>query len=418
MADADSPPREQALERKAMFGIVCGSHLLNHFESSMMGVLYPLMMKELSFGYTELGFITAAYSTISHLLQAIYGFIVPRVKRAVILGLGNLTLGLSVLAVGFAPNYFFVLLTRIIGGLGSSPQHSVGSTMLATYYGGTRGRVLAFHGISGNVGTLLAPILAGLLLGYVGWRVVFWIVGIPCILMGIAYFLFSDILRPASEHSRKSRPAYQGWDAYKKCLQNRNILVVSLVFMAGAAGRGQGVNVTYVIPHFVNDLKVDVTYAAFLFTLLQVGGLVGPIIWGWASDRFHRARTIQISLFLSALTTLWLGWQSSVTAWLLFNLILYGTVVTSRQALTQALLSDIADEKTLDAAFSLYYFIGFISAPVWTLITGWIMDRFGFDYAFTVISTSYLLGMVFLFFLQEPPKHTETVKSVDLEDVQ
>jgi len=417
MAGAARTPRN-SLERKAMFGIVCGSHLLNHFESAMMGVLYPIMMKELSFGYTELGLITATHGMISHLLQATYGFIVPRVKRAVILGLGNITLGLSVVATGFAPSYRFVLLTRLLGGIGSSPQHPVGSTMLATYYGETRGRVLAFHVIAGNLGTLLAPVLAGVLLPYIGWRNLFWIVGIPSVLMGITYFLFSDILRPAPEHGEKSGLAYKGWEAYKKCLQNRNILLISLVLMAGAAGRGQGVNVTYLVSHFVNDLKVDVTYAAFLFTVLQVGGLVGPIIWGWASDRFNRAYTIQASLVLSALATLWLGWQTSATSWLLVNLLLYGTVVTSRQTLTQALLSDIAEEKVLDAAFSLYYFIGFISAPLWTLITGWIMDRFGFGYAFTVISTSYLLGMIFLFFLRQPAKHTVAEKSVDLEDVQ
>ncbi len=384
----------------------------------MLGVLYPLMMKDLGFGYVEIGFITAAHNTVGNLLQATYGFIVPRIKRAVILGVGNIALGLSVLATGLATNYPFVLFTRLLGGVGSSPQHPVGSTMLATYYGEARGRVLALHTIVGNIGTLLAPILAGVLLVYMGWRAVFWIVGVPSILIGIAYFLFSDIVRPSAAHIRKSKLSYEGWEAYKKCLQNRNILVVSLVLMAGAAGRGQGINVTYLVPHFVNDLHVDITYSAFLFTLLQLGGLVGPIIWGWVSDRFNRARTIQASLLLSALSTLWLGWQSSVSPWLLANLLLYGTVVTSRQTLTQALLSDIADEKTLDAAFSLYYFIGFISAPFWTLVTGWIMESYGFGPAFTVISASYLLGMAFLLFLREPLKHTEADKSVDLEESQ
>ena len=141
-----------------------------------------------------------------------------------------------------------------------------------------------------------------------------------------------------------------------------------------------------------------------------------PIAWGWISDRFSRSRTIQVSLFLSALTTLWLAWQSQVSPWLLANLILYGTVVTSRQTLTQALLSDVADERTLDAAFSIYYFLGFISAPFWTLLTGWIMQNYGFSYAFSVISGSYLLGIVVLLFLREPAKHAGVEKSVDLEE--
>ncbi len=418
MQEKSPVPQESPLERKAVFSLVCGTHLFNHFQSSMVGVLYPFMMRELGFGYVEIGFLTAAYNMVGNLLQALYGFIAARVKRAVMLGLGNIALGLSVAATGFAPSYPFVLGTRLFGGVGSSPQHPVGSSILASYYGGSRGQALAVHSIAGNLGTLLAPIFAGFLLVYMGWRAIFYLVGIPSMLMGAACLLFRDQLRPVSPQGRQSRLSYEGWEAYKKCLQNRNILVVSLVLMAGAAGRGQGVNVTYLIPHFVNDLHVEVSHAALLFTLLQLGGLIGPIIWGWISDRFSRSRTIQVSLFLSAITTFWLAWQSRVSPGLLANLILYGTVVTSRQTLTQALLSDVSDERTLDAAFSLYYFIGFLSAPVWTLLTGWIMQRFGFHYAFSVISGSYLLGMAVLLFLREPAKHTEADKSVDLEDPQ
>jgi MFS family permease len=198
----------------------------------------------------------------------------------------------------------------------------------------------------------------------------------------------------------RSRLTPSGWDAYRKCLKNKNILLVSLVLMVGAAGRGQGINETYIMPHFVNDFHVDITHAAFLFTLIQVGSLLGPMIWGWLSDRFDRKLTIQASLFLSALSTFWLGWQQSVSVELLANLVFYGAAVTSRQTLTQALLSDIVDEETLDAAFSLYYFIGFISIPFWTVITGGIMAKYGFGPAFSVISISYLLGMGLLSFLR------------------
>jgi hypothetical protein len=48
-------------------------------------------------------------------------------------------------------------------------------------------------------------------------------------------------------------------------------------------------------------------------------------------------------------------------------------------------------EDLYDAAFSLYYFLGFLSIPFWTLITGGIMAKYGFGPAFSVISTSYLM---------------------------
>ena len=72
--------------------------------------------------------------------------------------------------------------------------------------------------------------------------------------------------------------------------------------------------------------------------------------------------------------------------------------------MTQALLSDLVGEDLFDAAFSLYYFIGFVSIPFWTIITGGVMTKFGFGPAFSVISTSYLLAMSLLVFLRAPTK--------------
>jgi FSR family fosmidomycin resistance protein-like MFS transporter len=399
MNDTQAASTENSLARKTIFSVVCGTHFFNHFQSTMLGVLYPVMMRELGIGLLAIGTLTAAYNTIANIFQAVYGLIAPHVRRATILGIGNLVLGISVLATGFASSYTHILATRVVGGVGSSPQHPAGSAMLATYFGQSRGRALALHSTAGHLGGLLGPILAALLIAYLGWRGIFWTIGILSILAGLSCFAFKESVRPDVTASVRSRHAL-GWGAYKKCLQNKSVLLISLVLMVGAAGRGQGINETYIIPHFVNDLHVDLTHAAFLFTLIQVGSLFGPMIWGWVSDRFDRKLTIQASLLFSALSTLWLGWQESVSAELLANLVFYGAAVTSRQTLTQALLSDIVDEETLDAAFSLYYFIGFISIPFWTVITGGIMAKYGFGPAFSVISTSYLLGMALLSFLR------------------
>lgn len=407
MTEANPAATQNSRERKAICGIVCSSHLVNHFQTSMVAVLFPLMMKDLGFGYVEIGFITTVRGLANQLLQALYGFMVPYVKRAVILGTGNIIVGLSVLATGFASSYPFVLATRTISGVGSSAQHPVGSTMLATHYPEARGRILAFHTTIGNVGSLLAPILAGLLLLYVDWRSVFWIVGGISFLTGVPYFLFRDTVKPAPLEGSRRKRAAQGWEAYKTCLKNKKFMIVSLVLAVGAAGRGEGISVTYLVPHFVNDLKIDVTHGAILFTLLQVMGLVGPFLWGWASDRFSRITTLQLSLFLSGLSTIWLGWQAEASVWLIASLIFYGLAVHSRQTLTQALLTDIVDEPVIDAAFSLYYTIGFISGPFWTILTGWIMQRFGFGYAFSVISVSYFMGMVLLLFLREPARREQ-----------
>lgn len=370
----------------------------------MLGVIYPLMMKELGMSYIAIASLAAVYNTLGSVFQAAYGFVVPYVRRGVILGVGNCVLGLSVAAAGFASNFNHFFTARLIGGIGSSPQHPVGSSMLASHFGAARGRTLAFHSTAGQIGSLLAPLLAAVMVTYIGWRSVFWLVGSFATIIGIICFVFRDTLRPASSEQQKSRLTPVGWDAYKACFKDKNILLVSLVFMAGAAGRGQDINEVYIIPHFVHDFNISITYGAFLFTFIQVGSLIGPFVWGWISDRFDRKLVIQASLLMSALCTLWLAWQQHISTGLFVNLVIYGAAVTSRQTLTQALLADLVGEELFDAAFSLYYFIGFVSIPFWTLITGGVMTHYGFGPAFTVISTSYLLAMSLLVLLRTPAK--------------
>lgn len=388
--------------RTALFSIVCGAHFVNHFQSAMLGVIYPLMMKELGMTYIAIASLAAVYNTLGSVFQAAYGFVVPYVRRGVILGAGNCLLGLSVAAAGFASNFNHFFTARLIGGIGSSPQHPVGSSMLASHFGDARGRALAFHSTAGQIGSLFAPLLGALLVAYLGWRGVFWAVGALTTIVGIVCFVFRDSLRASSAQRQKSRLSPAGWQAYKTCFKDKNILLVSLVFMAGAAGRGQDINEVYIIPHFVHDFNLSITYGAFLFTFIQVGSLIGPFVWGWISDRFDRKLVIQASLLMSALCTLWLAWQQEVSAGLFVNLVVYGAAVTSRQTLTQALLADLVGEDLFDAAFSLYYFIGFVSIPFWTVITGGVMTHYGFGPAFTLISTSYLLAMSLLVLLRTP----------------
>jgi len=407
MTETNSELTESLAARKTIFGIVCGTHFVNHFQSAMLGVIYPLMMRELGMSYMAIASLAAVYNTLGSILQASYGFVVPYVRRGVILGVGNCLLGLSVAAGDFASSFSHFFTARLVGGIGSSPQHPVGLSMLASYFGGARGRALAFHSTAGQLGSLMAPLLAALLITRLGWRGVFWAVGALATAMGMICFVFRDSLRTATSDRPTSRLVPAGWEAYKACFKDKNLLLVSLVFMAGAAGRGQDINEVYIIPHFVHDFNLDITYGAFLFTFIQIGSLMGPFVWGWISDRFNRKLVIQASLLVSALCTLWLAWQQAVTASLFVNLVVYGAAVTSRQTLTQALLADMVGEELFDAAFSLYYFIGFVSIPFWTVITGGVMTKYGFGPAFTVISTSYLLAMSLLVLLRTPAKRRD-----------
>ena len=53
-----------------------------------------------------------------------------------------------------------------------------------------------------------------------------------------------------------------------------------------------------------------------------------------------------------------------------------------------------------------YYFVAFFSDPLWSLVTGALMENFGFAFAFSRLSATYLVGMALVFLVRDPRRRT------------
>ena len=386
-----------ASRRNLILGVVNVSHVFNHMQSGMVSILYPVMMGELGFGYFQIGVLQTIYQLSAMGFQVVYGVLARIFPRAILLGIGNMICGAFYMATGSTQNFVQVGAMRGLSGLGSSVQHPVGSAILVSYFEKARGRVLTLHHSAGSLGAFLAPAIAGTLLLWTDWRTVFYIVGIPGVLMGMFYFFLRDTVVAAGEiKSKKSRVKGSVQD-YLQCLKNPNVVMISLIQMVGAAGRGTGVNVAFLTAFFIARLQVSVTTAAGLLMVYQLSGLLGPLAIGWLSDRFNRKAVLQLTLLGSTLTTLWLLLHETISPMLILNLVCYGAFIQSRGTLTQSVVSEAVPANMLDVAFSIYFFIGFISGPAWTFLVGWLIDASSFTLAFQVVSISYLAGMVLVF---------------------
>tara|TARA_B100001765_G_C19430611_1_gene305413 strand:+ start:22 stop:786 length:765 start_codon:yes stop_codon:yes gene_type:complete len=248
------------------------------------------------------------------------------------------------------------------------------------------------------------------------WRQVFMIVAALSIAMGLVYFLFRKRVDTVTSQGPTSKEKLmQSTSSYLRVFRNRNMIFVSLVMMVGGAGRGGGGMVAFMAVYFANDLGLSTFTVAVAITTLGLGGVIGPIGFGWLSDRLSRTGILQLSLGLSALATVWVAFQGAFLPLLLLSLVLYGTVTRSRMTLTQAVVADSLPDEDRDAAFSAFFFLGFASGPVWLLLVGSLMQTLGFSVAFSMLAVSYLVGMLLMLFVTDPrnastgePKPTTT----------
>ena len=403
---ADTPTLEANLQQRRMaLSLISGCHVLNHLQYSITSVMFPVMMKELGFGLLQLGALSAISNFVGQGLQVIYGLFTGFFKRTVILGAGNVIVGISAVSQFFVGSYPQLLVARIAIDAGSSPQHPLGASILSRFYPKARGWALTFHHSAGSFGSFIGPGLASIALLYMDWRTAFVVFGLASLVMGLALFMVREHASSADDVKERKGDFKANIKAYRTCLKDRNIVFTSLVLMVGAAGRGTGINLTYLVPFFMERFGVTAPVGGVFLTVLQAAGLVGPIAIAWFSDRLgRRALVTQITLLLSAIMTVWLAYQTSLGPLFYLNLILYGTVVEARGSLTQTMISDFARDDLTDAAFSIYYFVGCISGPIWTLIIGYVMQNYGFTPAFFVAASTYLAGMLLLLFVKEEPK--------------
>ncbi len=414
VAESESASAAHTLEatirqKRIALGLISSCHVLNHLQYSITSVMFPVMMTELGFGLVGLGFISALSSFVGQGLQVIYGFLANFFKRSTMLAVGNVVVGVTAMSQYFVGSFPQLVTARVAIDVGSSPQHPLGSSILSRYYPQSRGWALTFHTSAGNLGSFIGPAAASFALLYMSWRSAFVLFGAISLVMGLTLFAVRDHTGGAREAGGKKK-AQAGFDAYLQCLKNRNILFTSLVLMAGAAGRGTGVNMTYLVPFFMQKFGVSASSGGFILTLMQAAGLIGPMLIAWISDRTGKRKSItQATLFLSAVMTIFLVQHSSLTILFYANLLLYGAFVQARGALTQTMIGDFASEELTDAAFSIYYFVGFISGPIWTLIIGYVMQHYGFTQAFYIAACTYIAGMILLLFVKEDPKPTKAI---------
>lgn len=112
-------------------------------------------------------------------------------KPVYLIGLPLFVLGL--LAVGAAPNHSFMILARVVQGIGSAM--ALGSSMailVSAFPSSERGRVLGVYMAVVGIGAVVGPIFGGTMIGLLGWRWMFYAIAL---LSGLAIVAAAVILK-------------------------------------------------------------------------------------------------------------------------------------------------------------------------------------------------------------------------------
>src|SRR5579863_2420350 len=394
--------------------LVSAAHAVIHALAVLMPLIYPLIQIQYHLSYTQIGLIVAIPNAVGGFLQIIFGLLSRYILRKVMLGVGNILVGISTFFTGTIVGFWSPMAWSTMSRIAGAPQHPVGSSYLTDRYGSKRhGYALAWHVAGGNIGTLAVPLIAGHLIGLWGWRPVLYLAALPGILFGIAILILVDernlldrrVIRKQQTSSNEETGTPQWKNSLKAMfapLRNRTLAIIMLVSIIAAGGRGLG-NVTTYVPLYLQNIRhLDTGTISILFTVLLIGSVLGPLLGGRLSDRLGRRLMLYTFYGASAVTTVLFVFLAGprMPIWLIpISLVLMGFAVYAESPLLQAYLADSASPAMRDNAFGLYFALAFGVGSVWSAILGWMIDHFGFDAAFWTMALSYIVAGALLLLL-------------------
>ncbi len=154
-----------------VIGLVALAHGTSHFFQLAFAPLFPWIKEEFGVSYAELGLCLTLFYVVSGVGQVLAGFLVDRVGAQRVLFSGMAVLVVAGLGLALSQNYLMLLLFSALAGLGNCIFHPTDFALLNARVSQPRlGHAFSLHGISGNLGWAVAPVVLMPIAASSGWR--------------------------------------------------------------------------------------------------------------------------------------------------------------------------------------------------------------------------------------------------------
>jgi FSR family fosmidomycin resistance protein-like MFS transporter len=376
-------------------GLLSLAHSLIHMQSALMPLVYIAVIEQFGLDEAAIGLFIAVTTAVGGGMQLSYGLLTRYVARPVLIGLGQIVFGLSLVAAGLASTVTQLLAAISGARVGASPQHPVGNGILADAYPAERrGFAISTHIAGGNVGTVAVPFIGGALLAAVGWNTTLLLFGLPPLVVGVLILWF--IREDHQAYRREARASGSWLDQVRQVLRRGDLMRILGASVVSAGGRGLDIAAPFLLLYFRGPLGIDEGTVLWLYALLLVGAVVGPVLAGILSDRYGRRRTLIVYYLLSAVGILAVVLAGGNLLFLAPLLLPFGTAVFSEGPVLQAFMADRAVGPLRDVAFSIYFTAAFGIGALWAIVIGSIVAGAGYVPAFVVMAASYVAGAAFI----------------------
>lgn len=403
---------------------------LNYYDRQLIGLLKPVMGRELGWSETDFSRIVTAFTAAYAIGLLLAGRLLDRIGTKWGYLLAVLVWTIASMGHALAASVGGFILARVLLGLGEAGNFPAGMKAIAEWFpAGERGKATGLFNSGTSVGVVVVLLTAPIVMSYFGWQGVFVFTGILGVLWMVAWLSFHQRLDkgaypPDTDHPNPAEPEHvairhpspderEGWN---RLLRRRETwayvcgkLFIDPVFWFFLFWLPSYFSSTFRIDLSRPSPELMVIYASTTF-----GSIFGGYLSSWLIARGWTPLTSRKSVLLvfaflelSILATRYAG-----NAWTAVAIISLAVAVHQAWATNIfTLATDLFPKHQVSSVVGIGGMAGSLGGIAFPLLVGWILETHqaagnltgGYNLVFTICSLTYLFAWLLIHLLTRKP---------------
>lgn len=377
------------------------AHLFNDLLQALIPAVYPMLKENYNLNFAQIGMITLCFQISSSLLQPIVGAYTDKNPKPYSQIIGMFFTLFGILALAYAKDYYWVLVSVTLVGIGSSIFHPESSRVAFMASGGKRSLAQSIFQIGGNAGTAMAPLLVAWIVLPSGQQHLLWFVFVVLLAQLVLYYIgswYKGVLISRKSQQKKAI-------AIPNLSQAKITLSIVILLLLIFSKYFYVASITSYFQFYTMDKFgiSEVQAQVYLFYFLLAVAL-GTLIGGFYGDRLGRKYIIWFSVLGVAPFTLLLPYAD--LTWTAILVVIIGFILASAFPSILVYAQELLPKK-IGMVSGLFYGFAFGMGGVGSAVLGWWADQTSIEYIYTVCSFLPLIGVI-AYFLPNMKKVTFT----------
>jgi FSR family fosmidomycin resistance protein-like MFS transporter len=366
--------------------VACGAHALHDGLTDTLYLLLPILQAEFALSYAAIGVLRALYAGAMAGLQVPSAGLARRTGTARMLAAGTAVAAVAYLSLGASFSCTAVAVALLLGGIGSSTQHPIASSLVASAYTGSRSRgALGTYNFAGDLGKMALPSLTACLIAVMSWRSAASVIGIIG-LAGAGIIMLSLRHVPTARSGRTDAPPVSSSADAPVSRPRRGF---ALLLATGVIDSATRMGFLTFLPFLLRAKGAAVPEIGLALTLVFAGGAAGKLVCGFLGARVGLLSTVLITEGATAAGILALLPLPLGAALALLPII--GVALNGTSSVLYGTVPELVTAERRDRAFGIFYTGTIGAGALAPVLFGLFGDATGLRAAMLLVAAFVLL---------------------------